>query len=122
MKNLIYHLFLRQYSSGEILLSSSNPHDHPLIDPKSLSHEEDLEDLVEAVKKSRNLFNQSALERFNAGEHAPGSKVRFKGRERNSDPNPKFRKKESQSRSQIFSNSIPILNFSEFDLNSNPKI
>ena len=66
---------LRQYSSGEILLSSSNPHDHPLIDPKSLSHEEDLEDLVEAVKKSRNLFNQSALERFNAGEHAPGSKV-----------------------------------------------
>ena len=69
---------LRQYSSGEILLSNSNPHDHPLIDPKSLSHEEDLEDLVEAVKKSRNLFNQSALERFNAGEHAPGSKVELK--------------------------------------------
>lgn len=66
---------LQQLSKGEITLKSSNPFDHPLIDPKCLSVEQDLVDLVAAVKKSREVFNQPALDDFNAGEHAPGKHI-----------------------------------------------
>ena len=66
---------LQQLSVGEITLKSNDPFDHPIIDPKSLSVKEDLQDLVEAVKKTRNIFNQSALAPFNGGEYNPGIDV-----------------------------------------------
>jgi len=59
-------------SKGELWLSSSNPFNYPFIDPLSLSDERDLVDFVEAVKHTRNVFNQTAMDEFNGGEHAPG--------------------------------------------------
>jgi len=56
-------------------LKSKNPFDAPLIDPKSLSHEQDLDDFVSAVKESRKLFNQPALDMYNGGEFNPGNDI-----------------------------------------------
>ena len=41
------HIYtLRQYSRGNLKIKSANPHEHPAIDPKSLSHPEDLPQMV----------------------------------------------------------------------------
>ena len=37
---------LRQYSRGSVKVQSSDPFEHPLIDPNSLSHPQDLPDMV----------------------------------------------------------------------------
>jgi len=43
------HIYtLRQYSRGNLKIKSANPHEHPAIDPKSLSHPEDLPQMVKA--------------------------------------------------------------------------
>lgn len=66
---------LQPLSKGEITLKTSNPHDHPIINPKSLSNEQDLFDFVEAFKHTRKVFTQSALDDFNAGEYSPGNNI-----------------------------------------------
>jgi choline dehydrogenase len=40
---------LRPKSRGTIQLRSSNPYDHPLIDPKYLSHEDDVATLIKGI-------------------------------------------------------------------------
>jgi len=60
-------------SKGEIKLKSTNPYDHPEIDPNSLSDEKDLVDFVQAFKNTREVFNQPALDDFNGGEYLPGN-------------------------------------------------
>lgn len=66
---------LQQLSKGEIKLKSNNPFEPPVIDPMSLSDEQDLADLVVAFKHSRKVFNQPALDAFNGGEHSPGNNI-----------------------------------------------
>ena len=75
-----YHTFsthmctLQPQSRGTVTLKSANPHDHPLIDPKYLSEPQDLVDIVNGVKQTRELFNQPALAVYNGGEKFPGPK------------------------------------------------
>lgn len=52
---------LRPKSRGEVLLASADPHQAPLIDPKFLSHSDDLETLVTGFKRTRCILEQPAL-------------------------------------------------------------
>eukprot|EP01124_Arcella_intermedia_P027435 TRINITY_DN5368_c0_g2_i2.p1 TRINITY_DN5368_c0_g2~~TRINITY_DN5368_c0_g2_i2.p1 ORF type:complete len:489 (+),score=124.75 TRINITY_DN5368_c0_g2_i2:356-1822(+) len=49
------HVLLHPKSKGEILLSSKNPFDQPLIKPNYLTHPDDVELLVRGLKWSRDL-------------------------------------------------------------------
>jgi len=55
----ILPIILRPKSRGEVKLSSANPWSNPLIDPKYLSHPDDLALLVRAVEKTIKLVNTS---------------------------------------------------------------
>eukprot|EP00930_Biecheleria_cincta_P068057 TRINITY_DN5513_c0_g1_i1.p1 TRINITY_DN5513_c0_g1~~TRINITY_DN5513_c0_g1_i1.p1 ORF type:complete len:295 (+),score=25.10 TRINITY_DN5513_c0_g1_i1:107-991(+) len=48
-------------SIGSLKLASSNPDDHPIIDPKYFSHPRDLEVMVEACKRCRRIAQTSPL-------------------------------------------------------------
>jgi len=50
------HVLLHPKSIGEVLLSSKNAFDHPLIFPNYLTHPDDLELLVKGLKHTRNLM------------------------------------------------------------------
>ena len=57
------HIYtLRQYSRGNLKIKSANPHEHPAIDPKSLSHPEDLPQMVKARFIIDFLHDMLALE------------------------------------------------------------
>ena len=63
---------LRGKSVGFIRIKSSNPREHPLIDPKYFNHPEDLPDMVTAVKLTREILAQKAFDDFRGDEIAPG--------------------------------------------------
>ena len=48
---------LRPKSTGTIRLASTNHHDHPLIDPQYLKHQDDVKTLVEALKIVKNIYD-----------------------------------------------------------------
>lgn len=52
---------LRPKSRGEVRLASTDPRQAPLIDPKFLSHPDDLETLVAGFKRTRAILEQPAL-------------------------------------------------------------
>ncbi|XP_067133163.1 glucose dehydrogenase [FAD, quinone]-like [Centruroides vittatus] len=54
----------RPKSKGVIRLNSNNPYDHPVIDPKYLSHPDDLKVLVEGTKICLDLFSTSAMKKI----------------------------------------------------------
>jgi choline dehydrogenase-like flavoprotein len=55
---------LRPKSRGVLRLASRDMHDAPLIDPRFLSHEDDLETLVRGFKLVRRIFAQPAFAPF----------------------------------------------------------
>ncbi len=55
---------LRPKSRGSVRLASRHVQDAPLIDPRFLSHEDDLETLVRGFKLVRNIFAQPAFAPF----------------------------------------------------------
>ena len=60
-------------SRGRIALQSNHPSDHPLIDPRYLSHEDDVKVMVEAVRLARRIANTSAFEEYGITEKFPGA-------------------------------------------------
>lgn len=56
---------LRPKSRGEVTLASADPRQAPVIDPKFLSHPDDLETLVEGFKRTRAILEQPALTAMN---------------------------------------------------------
>lgn len=52
---------LRPKSRGEVTLASADPRQAPVIDPKFLSHPDDLETLVAGFKRTRTILEQPAL-------------------------------------------------------------
>ncbi|TVP58161.1 MAG: choline dehydrogenase [Halomonadaceae bacterium] len=55
---------LRPKSRGTVGLYSSNPSDVPRIDPNFLSHEEDVQTLLNGVKKMRHILEAPALQSY----------------------------------------------------------
>ena len=53
---------LHPKSHGEILLNSSDPYEQPIIDPRYLSHPDDIEVLLRGVRQAEKMFNSSAFD------------------------------------------------------------
>ena len=58
----------RPKSSGTVRLASTNPLDHPVIDPQFLSRSEDMDDLVAGVEVMREVMSQPQIARYVSGE------------------------------------------------------
>jgi choline dehydrogenase-like flavoprotein len=55
---------LRPKSRGEVGLHDANPHSAPRIDPKFLSHPEDMSLLINGVRKSVDIMNSPVLSKY----------------------------------------------------------
>ena len=64
---------LRAKSVGHLKIKSNNPREHPLIDPKYFTHPDDLPDLISAVKLTREIFAQTAFDKYRGPEVIPGN-------------------------------------------------
>ena len=59
---------LRPKSRGEVTLKSSDPYEDPNIDPKFLSHPDDVRDMVEGYKKMMSILNKEPVSKY-TGSH-----------------------------------------------------
>jgi choline dehydrogenase len=66
---------VRPTSRGWVRLASGNPLDKPLVNPNYLGTEEDTQRLVDAVKRSRDIFATRAFSEWVTGEVLPGPGV-----------------------------------------------
>lgn len=66
---------LRATSRGSLWLNSRNPFEHPVIDPNYLSTQDDIQDMRNSVKLSREIMAQEAFKPYNGGELQPGLTV-----------------------------------------------
>ena len=55
---------LRPKSRGEVTLKSADPFEDPLIDPKFLSHPDDVSDLVAGYKKMMSILNKDPVGKY----------------------------------------------------------
>ena len=55
---------LRPKSRGEVTLKSPDPYDDPNIDPKFLSHPDDMEDMIKGYKKMMNIMNSNSFSKY----------------------------------------------------------
>ncbi|KAH7939949.1 hypothetical protein HPB52_019551 [Rhipicephalus sanguineus] len=60
----VYPVLLRPKSRGFVKLRSRNPYDPPLLDPKYLSHPDDIMTLVDAMKFSMAVAETPAFQRY----------------------------------------------------------
>ncbi len=67
---------LRPLSRGEIRLASTDPLVPPQIDPRHFEDERDLDKLVAAIRKAREIFAQPAFAKHNGRELEPGAALR----------------------------------------------
>ena len=58
---------LRPKSRGEVTLQSADPKDDPKIDPKFLSHPDDMRDMVAGYKKMMKIMNKEPLSKYTSG-------------------------------------------------------
>ncbi|KAJ8370849.1 hypothetical protein SKAU_G00108770 [Synaphobranchus kaupii] len=66
---------MRSNSTGWLKLQSTNPLEHPIIEPNYLSTDLDVWEFRESVKLSREIFAQRAFDEFRGREVQPGSQV-----------------------------------------------
>ena len=55
---------LRPKSRGEVTLKSSSPFDDPNIDPKFLSHPDDMKDMIKGYKKMMKIMNSNTFSKY----------------------------------------------------------
>ncbi len=67
---------LRPRARGTVRLRSSNPADHPLVDPNFLGHPDDVKRSAEGVKLSVEVFNQPSLQKYIRQVRFPDSSVK----------------------------------------------
>jgi len=67
---------LRPRSRGHIALKSANPNTDPMMVFRYLSEPDDLRELVEGVRKMRELVAQPAFDGFRGAELSPGPEIR----------------------------------------------
>lgn len=66
---------VRPMSRGTVRLASKDPLMPPLLDPKFLSVESDIQQLMEAVRVSRKIFATAPLSEWVNGELTPGANI-----------------------------------------------
>lgn len=66
---------MRPLAKGEVKLRSANPLEQPSIVTNFLGHPEDQQEMIEGLRKTRELIVQSAWSRFGGVEVAPGADV-----------------------------------------------
>lgn len=66
---------MRATSTGHLRLKSKNPRDHPLIDPNYLATQRDVEDMRAAVRLTREIFEQKALDPFRGNAISPKKSI-----------------------------------------------
>jgi choline dehydrogenase len=66
---------MRPTSVGELRLQSTDPRQHPLIQPNYLTTEQDRREMRDAVKLTREIFAQAAFEPYRGKEMAPGEGI-----------------------------------------------
>jgi choline dehydrogenase len=66
---------LRPKSRGHLTLASSNPADAPKIYANYLDNEEDIQWMIEGIKKTREIFKTSPMQELEAKELQPGSEI-----------------------------------------------
>ncbi|QWC20507.1 choline dehydrogenase [Halorubrum sp. 2020YC2] len=66
---------LRPESRGRVTLRSADPFEDPAIDPNYLAEREDVDTLVEGVKRSREIARQDALSEYVGREVWPGEEA-----------------------------------------------
>lgn len=59
-------------SRGTIRLQSNHPADHPLIDPKYLTHPDDIKVMIDGIKLARTLLAAPSFASFEGKERHPG--------------------------------------------------
>ena len=69
-------VLMRPKSRGEIKLKSSDPNDMPLLNPKYLSHEDDIRLQISAFKYSREILNSKPLNEIIINEIFPGKSIK----------------------------------------------
>ncbi len=69
-------IVLRPRSRGQITLRSDDPLDHPIIDPQYFNDHRDLDTLVGAMHRGREILNASALDAYRGEELSPGDGIR----------------------------------------------
>ncbi|XP_032996816.1 choline dehydrogenase, mitochondrial isoform X2 [Lacerta agilis] len=70
---------MRSTSVGWLKLKSTDPKEHPVLEPNYLSTERDVWEFRQCVKLSREIFAQEAFEKFRGSEIQPGSHVQSDG-------------------------------------------
>ncbi|MGI9412005.1 MAG: GMC family oxidoreductase [Hyphomicrobiaceae bacterium] len=66
---------VRPTSRGHVLITAPDPRAHPEIRPNYLSTEEDCQVAADAIRLTRKIVSQPALQAFNPDEFRPGSEV-----------------------------------------------
>jgi choline dehydrogenase len=66
---------MRSKSRGALWLKSADPREHPIIDPKYMSHPEDWEEFRAAIRLTREIFAQPAFAPYRGAELQPGPDV-----------------------------------------------
>lgn len=72
-------ILVQPYSTGEVKLRSSDASDAPIIDPRYLSQESDVQVFVRALEIIREMVNTKAFADINGGELAPGAEGDVEG-------------------------------------------
>ncbi|XP_061841512.1 choline dehydrogenase, mitochondrial isoform X1 [Nerophis lumbriciformis] len=67
---------MRSTSVGWMKLKTTNPLDHPVLQPNYLSTDVDVQEFRQCVKLSREIFAQKAFDPFRGAEVQPGETVR----------------------------------------------
>jgi choline dehydrogenase len=71
----ILFALVRPASRGSLQLRSSDPFDHPLIDPAYLSEQRDVDGMVVALRMAREIAHATALKPWRGTELLPGAEV-----------------------------------------------
>jgi len=67
---------MRSTSRGSIKLRSTNPREHPIIDPNYLSTKRDILDIRTAVRLTQEIFNQKAFHQYRGDAISPSHDVK----------------------------------------------
>lgn len=67
---------MRSPSRGHVRIKSRDPHQHPAILFNYMSHEQDWQEFRDAIRITREIMHQPALDQYRTAKSAPARNVR----------------------------------------------